>query len=147
VLFQGYRAVVLTVWEPFAELMAQAGANPVSRGVPPGIEEIDQANHLLAEDTAREGAHLAQTVGFEAAPRTCRRVGSIADVILSEAKRRDVSAIVMGSKGHGGPEPFFLGGVSHAVLQRADRAVLVIPSPPAAHRRSESLRTHAWTGA
>jgi hypothetical protein len=33
--------------------------------------------------------------------------------------------------------------VSHALLQHADRAVVVVPSPKIAQKRNEKLRTYA----
>ena len=50
------------------------------------------------------------------------------------------SAIVMGSRGLTGLKSLLLGSVSHAVLQRADRTAIVVPSPAVADSRK---RRHA----
>lgn len=50
---------------------------------------------------------------------------------------------MLGSRGLTGVKSLLLGSVSHAVLQHADRPVMVVPSPEvtearAQHRRRES---------
>ena len=47
----------------------------------------------------------------------------------------EATAIVMGSRGLTGIKSLLLGSVSHAVLQRADRTVIVVPSPAVASSR------------
>jgi nucleotide-binding universal stress UspA family protein len=61
----------------------------------------------------------------------------MADTILSEADAVDADAIVLGSRGRGGIGSFLVGSVSHAVLQSADRPVLIVPSPQVARERAE----------
>ncbi len=68
---------------------------------------------------------------------------SIAETLLTEADRANASAIVTGSRGLGGLGSLLLGSVSHALLQHADRAVVVVPSPTIAQKRNEKLRTYA----
>jgi hypothetical protein len=62
---------------------------------------------------------------------------------IDEVSRRQAvgtEAIVMGSRGLTGLKSLLLGSVSHAVIQHADRTVIVVPSPQVAsaraHRRS-----------
>ena len=45
----------------------------------------------------------------------------------------------MGTRGLSGVKSFLLGSVSHAVVQHADRAVLVVPSPELSERRRERV--------
>jgi nucleotide-binding universal stress UspA family protein len=45
------------------------------------------------------------------------------------------SAILMGSRGLTGLKSVLLGSVSHAVIQHADRAVIVVPSQEVASER------------
>ena len=54
-----------------------------------------------------------------------------------EAFRVDAEAIVLGNRGLGHVKSFLLGSVSHAVLQHADRAVLIVPAPEEARERRE----------
>jgi nucleotide-binding universal stress UspA family protein len=44
----------------------------------------------------------------------------------------DAETIVVGTRGRSGIKSMLLGSVSHAVLQHADRPVLVVPSEPVA---------------
>jgi nucleotide-binding universal stress UspA family protein len=56
--------------------------------------------------------------------------------VLSEADEAGASAIVMGSRGLGRVSSLLIGSVSHAVLQHADRPVIVVPSPDIVLERS-----------
>ncbi len=53
--------------------------------------------------------------------------GEISDSILSVAGEEDVSLIVLGARGRGLIEGFFLGSVSESVLRKADRHVMIMP--------------------
>jgi nucleotide-binding universal stress UspA family protein len=134
-LFGGQPATVLTVWQPFAEVLA---ATPLGWGIAPGvldIEEADNASRAAAQRLAAEGAEMARQVGFNAQPRESTQIETVADAILNEAEAIGASAIVMGSRGLTGIKSLLLGSVSHAVLQRADRTVMVVPSPAVASSR------------
>lgn len=52
--------------------------------------------------------------------------GYAAREIVEDAKRHDVDAIVMGSRGHGDLAGLVLGSTVHKVLHLADRPVLVV---------------------
>jgi nucleotide-binding universal stress UspA family protein len=67
------------------------------------------------------------------------RDDDIATVILAEATDLNADVIVLGTRGLGGVRSLMLGSVSHAVLHRSDRAVLVVPSPHLAEQR------HHWS--
>jgi nucleotide-binding universal stress UspA family protein len=131
-------ATVLSVWERFQDVLARAGV-----GMPIGAvdyEELDRAYEEQARKRAEEGAELARAAGLEAQARTCVRDRSIADAILAEADNLGAEAIVLGTRGLTGLKSLLLGSVSHAVVQHADRPVIVVPSPEiagerAAHRR------------
>jgi nucleotide-binding universal stress UspA family protein len=141
-LMPGQPAVVVTVWEPYAMLVTRY---PASTGLLAGEDSvaIDAASQKDAEQTAEEGAALARSHGLEATARAPARRDSVAETLLGEADRANASAIVTGSRGLGGLGSLFLGSVSHALLQRADRAVIVVPSPKVAQKRNEKLRNLA----
>lgn len=137
-LFSGEPATVLTVWEPFTEVL---GRTPSGFGLAPGvvdIEAVDNATRERARELAQEGLELARKAGLETTARTCSQVKTTADAILSEAEEVSASAIVMGSRGLTGLKSLLLGSVSHAVIQRADRAVVVVPSPEVATSREQA---------
>ena len=139
-LLSGESATVLTVWEPFVDVMARTGAG---LGLAPGIvdfEEIDTAYEHSARERAAEGVEQARRAGLNAQPRTRARHTTIAAAILSEADEVGARAIVMGSRGLTGIKSMLLGSVSHAVLQHADRPVIVIPSPAVAQQRAAHQR-------
>ena len=61
---------------------------------------------------------------------------TIAETILAVADEAGASAVVLGTRGLTGLKSLLLGSVSHAVLQDADRPVVVVPSPEIAAKRA-----------
>jgi nucleotide-binding universal stress UspA family protein len=128
-------ATVLTVWEPFVEVLART---PSGFGLTAGmvdVEKIDEANREASEQRAAEGTELARKAGFNAQSRTCAQDTTTANAILSQAEELGASAIVMGSRGLTGVKSILLGSVSHGVIQHADVGVFVVPSPAVAQSR------------
>jgi len=139
-LLSGEPATVLTVWEPFIDVMARTGAG---LGLAPGIvdfEEIDKAYEQSARERAAEGVEHAQRASLNAQPRTRARHTTIAEAILAEADELGARAIILGTRGLTGIKSLWLGSVSHAVLQHADRPVIVVPSAEVAHERTVHRR-------
>lgn len=56
-------------------------------------------------------------------------LGDPASVLLAQARQEGAALIVVGSHGHSAAHQFFLGSVAQAVVQMADRPVLVVPDP------------------
>jgi nucleotide-binding universal stress UspA family protein len=138
-LVAGQPAVVVTVWEPYLELLTRyPAAGALTAGE--DFEEIDEASRRAADEQAEEGAALARSHGLEASAHGITRVASVAETLLGEADRANASAIVVGSRGLGGLGSLLLGSVSHALLQHADRPVIIVPSAKVAHRRNERRR-------
>ena len=144
-LMPGQPAVVVTVWEPYIQILTRYPA-PGALIAGDDSGEIDDASRKAAEERADEGAGLARRHGLEASARAITRHDSVAETLLSEADRSNASAIVSGSRGLGGLGSLLLGSVSHALLQRADRAVIIVPSPKVAQKRNEKLRSFAEAG-
>lgn len=139
-LFPNQSAIVLSIWQPFLDVMARTS---VGFGMVPSMpdpEEIDKASQQAAEQTAAEGVELASQHGLSAEPRTRSYVSSTGRAILTEAEKADAEAIVMGSRGLTRVRSLFLGSVSNEVLQRADRAVVIVPSPEVAESRAREVR-------
>ena len=118
----GRDADVLTVWRPFAVGF-----------IPPPEVSFDAAAsdevRKAAEETAAQGASMAQAAGFRArslavneAP-TWKGIARVAD-------ERDASLIVLGSHGKSGVAGMFLGSVAGAVAAHSERTVLIV------HRRA-----------
>jgi nucleotide-binding universal stress UspA family protein len=128
-LFGGEAARVLTVWEPFIELLTRTGGGAWSGLEGVDIEAIDAASATAAETRAQEGAERAKRAGLAAQPCARPRDVTVAEAILAEAEQADAKAIVVGTRGLTGLRSLMLGSVSHAVLQHADRPVVVVRSP------------------
>ena len=129
-VLRGQRATVLTVWSPF---------DSAALGLSGGVEDTqnsDEASRRHAQEQAEVGARLAAEAGFDASPRAVGRRTTIADAILDEADTLEAAAILMGSRGLTGLKSMLLGSVSHAVIQHADRMVIVVPSAAVATARA-----------
>ncbi len=133
-LLNGQSATVLTVWEPFANVLAHTATFGIGAGMA-DMEKIDEANRKNAEARAEEGAQLAHDAGLDARARAVAQGLTTAEAILAEAERLGADAILMGSRGLTGVKSLPLGSVSHAVIQHADRTVIVVPSPEVAAER------------
>jgi nucleotide-binding universal stress UspA family protein len=136
-LLRGQRATVLSVWTPF-----DAAALGLTGGVE-DVQKTDEASRRYAEQQAESGAHLAEQAGFDAKPLAVDRRSTIANAILDKARALDAAAILMGSRGLTGVKSMLLGSVSHAVIQHADRTVIIIPSPEVADARARERRPGA----
>lgn len=137
-VLSGHPAIVLTVWEPLAEVLARTAAgNALMAGInaPMAADEEAEAE---AGRLAEEGAELARAAGFDASPRARPQNGMVSDTIIAQADRANATAIVMGSRGRTGLQSV-MGSVSHAVVQRSDRAVMVVPSAEVVAGRRERL--------
>lgn len=124
---------------PDAEVMGRSGAG-FGLGAPMNYEEIDASSEQAAAHRAQEGADRARRAGLDPQPRTRASRGTIADTILSEADEVGAGAIVMGTRGLTGLKSMLLGSVSHALIQHADRAVIVVPSAEVAAERAAHRR-------
>jgi nucleotide-binding universal stress UspA family protein len=78
---------------------------------------------------AREGAELAQSVGFDAEPFIRRGTGvrGVWETILDVAEDRGAEAIVVGRRGVSRLESVLMGSVSNGLVHHAKLPVLVVP--------------------
>jgi nucleotide-binding universal stress UspA family protein len=134
-------AVVLSVWEPFIDAMARAGLGLAYSEINFDVDEVDARAERHAMALADEGAARAREVGLDAQPRATARNGSVAAAILDVADEIDAAVIVLGTRGLTGLKSLLLGSVSHAVVQHADRAVVVVPSPSVTEARAQQRRS------
>lgn len=143
-LFGSAPVTVLTIWEPYLLVVTQDSFG-LSYAPPAGdIERIDAGIREQARSVAEEGKDLLRRAGMAAEARVEARGASVAATILEAGKEIDADAIVLGTRGRGGVRSMLLGSVSHAVVQQADRPVVVVPSHTVAQARSAQ---HAATPA
>lgn len=137
VLFPGQPVTVLTVWQRFVETIAAAGAG---MAVMVDYDSIDGATEQAATEQAAAGVEVVREAGLEATARVAVATSTIASTILAEAAAVDADAVLMGTRGLSGLKSLLLGSVSSAVLQHADRPVVVVPSAEIAEERVKSRR-------
>lgn len=87
---------------------------------PPGIEEIEYERANRVVERAKQT--LQGVEGVEVALRQ----GSPAQSILEYAEERKSDLIIIGSRGLGPVKEFFLGSVSHYVVQQSKVPVLIV---------------------
>lgn len=135
-MMPGQTATILTVWEPFVEIVTRFG--PGLEMWPAGMDAqgIDAAAESAARERADAGAERARAGGLEATAVAIARGATIADTIMEEAASVSAEAIVLGTRGLTGVKSMVLGSVSHAVLHHADRPVLIVPSEAVAAKRA-----------
>jgi nucleotide-binding universal stress UspA family protein len=133
-LMPGTAATVLTIWEPFTTLLDRTPETLRPLAMVRDSAEIDRQSAADAEESSREGVELAREVGLDATGLVTSLNGSTADTIIAQADDLDVDAIVVGSRGLTGMA-LLLGSVSLAVVQRADRTVVIVPSADVARQR------------
>jgi nucleotide-binding universal stress UspA family protein len=118
----GRDAVVLTVWRPFGVGF-----------IPPPKVKFDAAAsdevRKAAEETAAQGASMAQAAGFPAQSLAVKEATTWKG-IARVADERDASLIVLGSHGKSGLGGIFLGSVAGSVAAHSGRTVLIV------HRRA-----------
>lgn len=140
----GHPAIVLTVWESVTQVLARTGAGSALMAGLSTPMAADEEAEAEAGRVADEGAELARAAGFDALSRVRAQTGSVPETIIAQADRANATAIVMGSRGRTGLQSV-LGSVSHAVVQRSDRAVMVVPSGEVVAERRARLH-HGQVG-
>jgi nucleotide-binding universal stress UspA family protein len=141
-LLPGAKVTVVTVWEPYFDMLARSGSAGWGMGGGgsfEGSEDIDASTQAAALRTATDGALRATDAGLVATPRCATRDGDIATTILGVAADVDADLIVLGTRGRGGMTSFLLGSVSHSLVQHADRPVMVVPSEAIAAQRRQRV--------
>lgn len=117
-------AVVLTVWEPASVRLAMAGGFGSYLS---NEDEVDSEEQRLATEAANQGVALARESGYEADARVYEATEGAANAIIEVANEIDARLIVSGRRGRGPVTSAVLGSVSHAVLARSGRPVLISP--------------------
>jgi nucleotide-binding universal stress UspA family protein len=139
-LFDGSTAIVLTVWEDLAEVVARVGSGLAVASL--DFEGIDRSQERAARKCATEGVGHARTAGLAASAMAVRGAPSIVQTILDQAAAVNADMIVLGTRGLSAVKSVFLGSVSRAVLQHADRPVLVVPPAEIAAEQWGSRESH-----
>ncbi len=120
-LARGRDALVLTVWQPFDVGFVPSAALGLNAAEAADVKDA-------AQQTATEGASLAQAVGFNARGLEIEAAPTWKGIVHA-ADEQDASVIVLGSHGRTGLAGVVLGSVAEAVAAHSRRSVLIV------HRR------------
>jgi nucleotide-binding universal stress UspA family protein len=118
----GRYAIVLSVWQPLATLPFSEVAR-----VPPDLETGFEREAI---EVARQGAELAQSLGFEATPLT-ERGEHVWRAIVDAADAHEAGILVLGSHGRTGIGLVLMGSVAAAVARHTERPMMIVHRPPA----------------
>ena len=88
-------------------------------------EKLAEEYSLVAQAVVDDAVEQLRQAGASA--RGFIRLGVAADVILAMADEVDASLIVMGARGTPSLAEMLLGSVSHQVVRRSRRPVLIVP--------------------
>jgi nucleotide-binding universal stress UspA family protein len=117
----GRDALVLTVWQPYDVGFVPAFELPINAAE---IADVRKA----AEQTAAEGASLAEAAGFKARSAAAEAAPTWKGIV-QVADEHHASLIVLGSHGRTGLAGVLIGSVAEAVAAHSRRSVLIV------HRR------------
>lgn len=114
----GRDALVVCVWQP-----ADVGFQPITKR----HFDADAAHEVqrAAEETAEHGASLAVTAGFRAQSLAVRAAPTWRGIVTT-AKERGASLIVLGSHRHSGLVGHLHGNLAAAVIAHSTASVLIV---------------------
>jgi len=78
-LMPGQPATVLTIWEPFVDVITRTGAGMEFWPDGVNLEKMDQAAQRAARDRAEQGVARARGAGLNPQPRTRARGATITE--------------------------------------------------------------------
>jgi nucleotide-binding universal stress UspA family protein len=123
----GDQAILLHVWNPPVEVLADAFGDPGTPGPP--MEELERLALDRAHAIAQQGHEQASAEGLAVEVRIERDETSVWRTILDVAEEIDAELIVIGTRGRTAVQSALLGSVSGAVVHHSLRPVLVVPRP------------------
>lgn len=114
----GRDALVITVWQPF-----EVGFVPRA-GLQFDAKQVTEVRRA-AEQTAGDGASLAEQAGFHARSAAIEASPTWKGIV-KVAEEHDGSLIVLGSHGRTGLASILIGSVAEAVTAHSPRSVLIV---------------------
>lgn len=125
------KALVVHSWEPVGQgtVVRHASHPMLMPRLQDLVSELNRADEERAEAIAAEGARVAQDVGMDAVSRVVPERAGTAETLAKLAEDEGARLIVAGSRGRSPWSSLVLGSVSHGLLHRSDRPLLIVPPP------------------
>jgi nucleotide-binding universal stress UspA family protein len=140
-LFPGRETVSVCFWQPFAQVAKRFAINLLE--IVQEAESVNGRESALAQEIADAGAAIATRAGLASSGKAVEVSKPIDEAIIAYADEIDTPVIVLGARGRSAMGSMLLGDVSHDVVQRSTRAVLLVPSLPLSGRRRTDLSVGA----
>lgn len=134
-LLGGQPAIVVTVWKSVIEEALSTGMTRPTADP----SDVNEREREAAEQTAARGARLASQAGFEAGPLAVEADGPLWLAIELVAEDADARLIVCTTR-RSGVSAALPGNLAGALVNRASRPVLVVPSAKAAAERRREVQ-------
>ena len=112
---------------PYAGVAAGASLGAPVAVTGHAVEELDTSVAARAQETAREGASLAESAGMEARGEAVEAAGPIWATLRDSAEAFGSPVIVTGARGRGAVTEVVLGSVSAALVHDGRLPVLIVP--------------------
>jgi nucleotide-binding universal stress UspA family protein len=123
------RSILQTVWISY-HAVAAAGVAAAPVGViTKAAEELDRGIREGAQQTADQGARLAEAEGLEVQAEAVQANGNVWRTLLDTAHAQRAAAVVVGSRGSSAFGAALTGSVSRALVHHAPAPVLVVRPP------------------
>ncbi len=136
-LFPGRETISACFWQPFAQVARRFAINLLE--IVQEAESVNSREAALAQQIADEGAAIAVRAGMTSTGMAIEVTKPIDEAIIAYADEIDAPVIVLGARGRSAMGSMLLGDVSHDVVQRSTRAVLLVPSVALSGRRRTDL--------
>jgi nucleotide-binding universal stress UspA family protein len=136
-LLPGREAIAVCFWQPFAQVAKRFAVSLLE--VVQEAASVNGRENDLARQIADAGSEIAVRAGMRCTGLAVEVNRPVDEAIIAYADEIDAPLIVLGARGRSGIGSMLLGDVSHDVVQRSTRTVMLVPSAALSGRRRSEL--------